>query len=71
MDTYTASHCPSGSLARFIPTGEFGTVLGTLTDELNVGWISFEWSDASRTELPCTDCEDIQIEAFEAEETQQ
>jgi hypothetical protein len=65
MNTFEASHGPSGSLARFIPTGEFGTVLGTRTDELNVGWISFEWSDASRTELPCTDCEDIQIEAEE------
>lgn len=58
MNTFEASHCKPGTHVCLYE--DLGTVLGHHTDELSITWIEIQWQNGSRTELPVTDCADLQ-----------
>jgi hypothetical protein len=59
MNTFEATHAKPGTQVCLYE--DLGKVVGHHTDELNVTWIDFRWTDGSESSLPVDDAEDLKL----------
>jgi hypothetical protein len=61
LETYLSERLKPGWHVIFAPTQERGIVTANRPDEFAERWLEIEWQDGSKSNLPATDCADLEF----------